>query len=139
MAVLSPENVKLLEKEVAASQEFEPPDVMVGQEVLWYAHKGQDAKLAFVTKHHNKGISVNVVSVDGADMYRQFKAFVRHKDDPQAHRNPEGCWEHTPDRKALGVILGHMKERLEWQEAQAEKIAALERRTLSLENLMGGA
>jgi hypothetical protein len=89
-----------------ASEKFKPPQVGLGEPVLWYPGPGDyEPAPALVTKVGTLALSLFIlpvnsrggIPVDG----------VHHKDDPgnATRLNDQGVWEHTPLGKQVRALL----------------------------------
>lgn len=92
--------------------DFSPPDVSIGDEVLWYSNvrNPTDPCVAFVVK--SPGRSTLTLLVFAEETGWAFRPSVRHKDDPGLLENPQwqqwGCWEfseRTATLKKLQTLM----------------------------------
>lgn len=85
--------------------EFQPPEVSIGDEVLFHAdpRNHNNPCLGFVCS--NPGRSTLTLLVFAEQTGWAFRQSVRHKDDPGLLENPQwqqwGCWEFTKKQALL--------------------------------------
>lgn len=88
--------------------DFVPPEVTIGDEVVWYSNprNPDNPCLGFVVG--SPGRSTLTLLVFAEETGWAFRPSVRHKDDPGLLENPQwqqwGCWEFTKRTATLKKI-----------------------------------
>lgn len=107
---------KKVQPEQAEEQRFVPPDVKVGQDVVYYPMAVRNSRVPSIGKvMHNNGNVVVLFEVTptGGTMIRES---VRHIDDPKLALNQtqreNGAWDHTESTKAELARYADMDEHL---------------------------
>lgn len=104
--------------------EFQMPEAVLGDFVLYYPHLGAEPNLAVVIRGGARALTLWVIA-PGACGVEKFS--VHHKDDPGIHENTEwakfGAWEHRPRDPKLAILT--------------EKVSLIERKLDTLEPKRG--
>jgi hypothetical protein len=84
------------------SDEWEMPNIFVGEPILFYTSPGVKPEVAFVETVSDRSLSVRVIS--GYNRVGVHRDGVRHRDDPMlqfGEQRSEGFWDYTDFSKLV--------------------------------------
>jgi hypothetical protein len=85
--------------------DWSPPEVGVGDTVLYYPHAGADPVMAFVIKVGHRALTLWALAAGYGGVE---KPSVRHKEDPNLGDSPEwskfGVWAERPRDPRLAIL-----------------------------------